>query len=61
MHSPVSLNSKLLLMEEFMMKTGYTNPEIEIIVFESEDVITVSLTDGGNSPDYGKGGDTIGF
>lgn len=44
-----------------MMKTGYTNPEIEIIVFESEDVITVSLTDGGNSPDYGKGGDTIGF
>ncbi len=44
-----------------MMKTRYTIPEIEITVFENEDVITASLTDGGSAPDYGKGGDTIDF
>ena len=43
------------------MKIEYTAPELEITEFDSEDVITTSLTEGVNAPDYGKGGDTISF
>jgi len=43
------------------MKEKYTVPEMEIIEFDTEDVITTSLTNGGDAPDFGQGGDTIGF
>lgn len=39
------------------MKEKYTSPEMEIIEFDSEDVITTSLTDGGTAGDFGEIGD----
>ena len=39
------------------MKEKYTVPEMEIIEFDSEDVITTSLTDGGTAGDYSGIGD----
>ena len=39
------------------MKDKYTAPEMEIIDFDSEDVITASLTDGGTGGDMGGLGD----
>lgn len=39
------------------MKEQYTAPEMEIIGFDSEDVITTSLTDGGTGNDFGEIGD----
>lgn len=41
-------------MEEIIVKEKYTAPEMEIIKFDSEDVITASLTDGGIVDDFGK-------
>lgn len=46
------------------MKEIYTAPEMEIIQFDTEDVITTSnFSNGGNAGDYGSGdgGPTIGF
>lgn len=39
------------------MREKYTSPEMEIIEFDTEDVITTSLTNGGNVPDYSGNGD----
>ena len=39
------------------MKEIYTVPELEIIEFDNEDVITTSLTDGGTGGDMGGNGD----
>ena len=39
------------------MKEQYSAPEMEIIEFETEDVITTSLTDGGTGGDMGGLGD----
>ena len=39
------------------MKEIYTAPEVEIITFETEDVITASFIDGGNYGDFGGNGD----
>lgn len=35
----------------------YINAELEIIEFESEDVITTSFSDGGDAGDVGSGSD----
>lgn len=35
----------------------YTAPELEIIEFDAEDVITTSLTGGGDASDFGGDGD----
>lgn len=35
------------------MKEIYTAPEMEIIAFDAEDVITTSITGGGEMPDDG--------
>ena len=37
------------------MKEIYTAPEMEIIAFDAEDVITTSLTDGGTEGEIGGG------
>ncbi len=39
------------------MKQNYTIPEMEIIKFEAEDVITTSMTDGGKAGDFSGNGD----
>ena len=41
------------------MKEKYATPEMEIIEFDIEDVITTSLTNGGNVPDYNENGGDI--
>ena len=38
------------------MKEKYTSPEMEIIEFDTEDVITTSITGGGNANDFPSGG-----
>lgn len=35
------------------MKEKYTAPEMEIVEFDTEDVITTSLTNGNTAGDYG--------
>ena len=42
------------------MKELYTAPEMEIIEFDTEDVITTSLTNGGVGGDYNGGDIKIG-
>lgn len=39
------------------MKEKYNAPKMEIIIFEAEDVITTSMTDGGNAGDFSGNGD----
>lgn len=39
------------------MKEKYTAPEMEIIEFDTEDVITTSMTNGGTAGDFGGNGD----
>ena len=39
------------------MKEKYIAPEMEIIEFDAEDVITTSLVDGGSGGDFGGNGD----
>ncbi|WP_295084586.1 hypothetical protein [Ruminococcus sp.] len=39
------------------MKQKYIAPEMEIIEFDAEDVITTSLTDGGTADDFSGNGD----
>lgn len=39
------------------MKEKYLSPEVEIIAFDTEDVITASLIDGGIAGDYSGNGD----
>ena len=39
------------------MKETYIVPEMEIIAFEAEDVITTSITGAGDYGDYGGSGD----
>ena len=39
------------------MKEQYTAPEMEIIGFDSEDVITTSITGAGDYGDFGEIGD----
>ncbi len=40
------------------MKETYTAPEMEVVEFESEDIITTSniSSGGGSAPDFGNGG-----
>ncbi len=38
------------------MKEIYTAPEMEIIAFDAEDVITTSITNGGTEGEIGGGG-----
>jgi hypothetical protein len=44
-------------MEDLIMREKYTSPEMEIIEFDTEDVITTSMTNGNNVPDYSGDGD----
>lgn len=44
-------------MEDIIVKEKYTSPEMEIIEFDTEDVITTSLTGGGTAGDVGGNGD----
>ena len=39
------------------MKEKYTTPEMEISEFDTEDVITTSLTNGGTAGDFSGDGD----
>lgn len=39
------------------MREKYTSPEMEIIEFDTEDVITTSMTNGKIVPDYSGEGD----
>ena len=41
------------------MKEIYTAPEMEIIAFDNEDVITTSLINGGTEDDMGGSGNII--
>lgn len=44
-------------MEGFIVKEQYTTPAMEIIEFDTEDVITTSLTGGGTAGEVSGNGD----